>query len=111
MDIFKILTIISQAKGVPSPTAEWGHPDVAIILTCLSFYYEGLSIAQFKQAFEQLAKSDEPSIEFGLWVAEGVPGGLSNYNAINVDDTQQLRELHHHIRYVDHATTHCVTSG
>jgi hypothetical protein len=55
-----------QAKGVPSPTAEWGHPDVAIILTCLSFYYEGLSMAQFKQAIEHLAKADEPSIEYSL---------------------------------------------
>ena len=89
-----------EAKGIPSPTAEWGHPDVAIILTCLSFYYEGLSIAQFKQAFEHLAKSDEPSIEYSLWVAEGVPESLRNYSAINVEDTQQLRGLHHHIRYV-----------
>jgi hypothetical protein len=89
-----------QAKGVPSPTAEWGHPDVAIILTCLSFYYEGLSMAQFKQAIEHLAKADEPSIEYSLWVAEGVPEGFKNYNAVNVEDVQQIRELHYHVRYV-----------
>jgi hypothetical protein len=83
---------------VPSPAAEWGHPDVAIILTCLSFYYEGLSMAQFKQAIEQLAKSDEPSIEYGLWVAEDVPETFKNYNAVNVEDGQQLRELHSHIQ-------------
>ena len=83
---------------MPSPTAEWGHPDVAIILTCLSFYYEGLSMAQFKQAIEQLAKSDEPSIEYGLWVAEDVPEAFKNYNTVNVEDSQQLRELHSHIR-------------
>ncbi|KAH7082745.1 hypothetical protein BKA63DRAFT_433265 [Paraphoma chrysanthemicola] len=88
-----------QAKGVPSPTAEWGHPDVAIILTCLSFYYEGLNMSQFKQAIEQLAKSDEPSIEYSLWVSEGVPEAFKNYNAINVEDSQQLRELHYHIRH------------
>jgi|TARA_R110002003_G_scaffold1815_1_gene23528 hypothetical protein len=87
-----------QAKGVPSPTAEWGHPDVAIILTCLSFYYEGLNMSQFKQAIEQLAKFDEPSIEYSLWVAEGVPEAFRNYSAINVEDSQQLRELHHHIK-------------
>jgi hypothetical protein len=68
------------------------------ILTCLSFYYEGLSLAQFKQAFEQLAKSNEPSIEYSLWVAEGVPEGLKNYNAVNVEDSQQLRELHYYTR-------------
>ncbi|KAF2133722.1 hypothetical protein P153DRAFT_330168 [Dothidotthia symphoricarpi CBS 119687] len=88
-----------QAKGIASPTAEWGHPDVAIILTCLSFYYEGLTMAQFKQAFEQLVKSDEPSIEYEKWVVGNVPEALRDYNAINVEDSNQLRELHQYIRH------------
>ena len=91
-------TNITQAKGVPSPSAEWGHPDVAIILTCLSFYYDGLSLNQFKQAIEHLAKSDEPSIEYSLWVADEVPEGFKNYNAVNVEDVHQLRELHRHVK-------------
>lgn len=41
------------AKGVPSVAAEWSHPVVAIVPTCLSFYYQGLSLNQFKQALEQ----------------------------------------------------------
>jgi hypothetical protein len=57
-------------------------------------------MAQFKQAIEHLAKADEPSIEYSLWVAEGVPEGFKNYNAVNVEDVQQIRELHHHVRYV-----------
>jgi hypothetical protein len=57
-------------------------------------------MAQFKQAIDHLAKADEPSIEYSLWVAEGVPEGFKNYNAVNVEDTQQIRELHHHVRYV-----------
>jgi hypothetical protein len=92
------MTDAQQAKGVPSPTSEWGHPDVAIVLTCLSFYYEGLSMAQFKQAFSQLAKSNEPSIEYGSWVAEGVPEAFRNYNGINMEDSEQLRELHRHVK-------------
>jgi hypothetical protein len=71
---------------------------VAIILTCLSFYYEGLNRIQFKQAIEHLAKSDEPSIEYSLWVADNVPDAFKNYTAINVEDDQQLYELHQHIR-------------
>ena len=55
-------------------------------------------MSQFKQAIEHLAKSDEPSIEYSLWVAEGVPEALTNYNAVNVEDSQQLRELHYHVR-------------
>lgn len=92
------LTNFRQAKGVPSPSSEWGHPDVAIVLTCLSFYYEGLSVTQLKRAFEQLAKADEPSIEYSLWTAEDVPEAFKNFKAINVEDGQQLRELHGQIK-------------
>jgi hypothetical protein len=57
-------------------------------------------VAQFKQAFVQLAKADEPSIEYSLWTAEGVPEAFKNFNAINVEDGQQLHELHDLIKYV-----------
>jgi hypothetical protein len=55
-------------------------------------------MGQFKQAIEHLAKSDEPSIEYSLWVAKDVPEAFKNYNAVNVEDVQQLRELHHYVR-------------
>ncbi|KAL6705011.1 hypothetical protein ACN47E_007414 [Coniothyrium glycines] len=88
------------AKGVPSPTAEWGHPDVTIILTCLSFYYQGLTLPQFKQAFEQLTKLDEPSVEYERWFPKGVdiPRELDDYALINVDDASQLHELYRIVR-------------
>ncbi|CAO2650176.1 Nn.00g014680.m01.CDS01 [Neocucurbitaria sp. VM-36] len=88
------------AKGVPSPTAEWGHPDVAIVLTCLSFYYQGLTISQFKQAFEQLVRSDEPSVEYEKWILNvDIPHGLDEFTALNVDDNWQLTEIHRFVRY------------
>jgi len=37
-----------QAKGVPSEQAEFRHPDVVILLMCLSFYYSDLEMAQFE---------------------------------------------------------------
>lgn len=88
------------AKGVPSPTAEWGHPDVAITLTCLSFYYEGLNIRQFKEAFEHLVKNDEPSIEYEKWFPKGrvISKELDDYTLINAEDARQLSELHQVVR-------------
>ena len=88
------------AKGVASPTAEWGHPDVAILLTCLSFYYQGLTPAQFKQAFEHLTKADEPSVEYQKWFPKGVdiPNELEDFAAINTEDSRQLFELYQTIR-------------
>ncbi|XPS95694.1 hypothetical protein M3J09_004979 [Ascochyta lentis] len=86
------------AKGVPSVAAEWGHPDVAILLTCLSFYYEGLTLTQFKQAFEELGKSDDPSMEYAKWVFPRAPLGLEDYTAINAEDGWQLIKLFQLIR-------------
>lgn len=86
------------AKGVPSVAAEWGHPDVAIILTCLSFYYQGLNLVQFKQAFEQLGKMDDPSVEYARWVFARAPLGLEDYSAVNIEDGWQLNKLFQLIR-------------
>ncbi|KAA8623344.1 DUF3638 multi-domain protein [Pyrenophora tritici-repentis] len=88
------------AKGVPSPAAEWGHPDVAITLTCLSFYYEGLSLQQFKEAFEHLVKTDEPSVQYEKWFPKeyAIPKELEDYASINAEDERQLSELCHVVR-------------
>lgn len=53
-----------HAKGVPSDQAEWGHPDVAIIFTCLSFYNQGLNENQFQQSLRAVLRSDDPSLEY-----------------------------------------------
>lgn len=40
------MAIPFRAKDVPSERSEFGHSDVAIILTCLSYYESGLNIDQ-----------------------------------------------------------------
>lgn len=90
-----------HAKGVPSEQAEWGHPDVAILFTCLSFYYYGLDIAQLRQSLEHVLKSDDPSSEYDRWThsSTSLPDSLREWNAINVDDETQLDEIWQHVRY------------
>jgi hypothetical protein len=89
-----------HAKGVPSEQAEWGHPDVAILFTCLAFYYDGLNIAQLRQSLEHVLKSDDPSNEYDRWThsSESLPDSLREWNAINVDDEAQLTEIWQHVR-------------
>jgi hypothetical protein len=85
----------------PSEQAEWGHPDVAILFTCLAFYYEGLTILQLRQTLEHVLKSDDPSQaydRFSLYSA--LPKSLRQWNAINVDDEAQLHEIWTHLRGV-----------
>ena len=89
------------AKGVPSDQAEWGHPDVAILFTCLSFYFGGLTISHLKQALQHLGKADDPSSQYHRWMqtAPNIPSQLGYWNVINVNDELQLSELWKHLGF------------
>ncbi|KAL8731663.1 MAG: hypothetical protein Q9166_003242 [cf. Caloplaca sp. 2 TL-2023] len=83
-----------RAKGVPAATAEFGHPDVWIALTCLSYYYAGLKNDQIRLCLEILQKADDPSAEFGTWTKADkfFPRYLVHWNAVNLEDHQQCEE-------------------
>ncbi|KAL8787328.1 MAG: hypothetical protein Q9195_007823 [Heterodermia aff. obscurata] len=89
-----------RSKGIPSDQSEFGHPDVSILLTCLSFYNSGINLAQFRQTLGLLMKLDEPIREFELWVSEVArfPESLRSYNSINIDDETQCIALWNHLR-------------
>ena len=103
-----------HAKGVPSKQAEWGHPDVAILFTCLSFYFGGLAPGQLRQSLQHVVNSDDPSSEYDRWIntTKTLPGPLREWNIINVDDEAQLTEIWQHIRYsivvIDYFLNHFV---
>ncbi|KAG6377791.1 hypothetical protein JVT61DRAFT_14564 [Boletus reticuloceps] len=90
-----MLAVPYRAKDVPAPKAEFGHPDVAIVLTCLSYYYGGLTEEQLKISFQLLLKQDDPSVDFNLWVRDchTVPDSLRNYTAINLKSSEQWTTL------------------
>lgn len=89
-----------RSKGIPSDQAEFGHPDVSILLTCLSFYNSGLTLHQFRKTLGLLLKSDEPVREFDSWVSEVevFPESLRSWNSTNVDDETQCTALWNHLR-------------
>jgi hypothetical protein len=95
------LAVPFHAKGVPSEQAEWGHPDVAILFTCLAFYYGGLALSQLRQSLEHVLKSDDPSREYDRWTHDlrSLPDSLREWSAINVEDDTQLEEIWQHVRY------------
>ena len=91
-----------RAKGIPAPTAEFGHPDVAIALTCLTYYYTGLSDSQIRASIELLQKADDPSLEYQAWIrgCHSLPTGLRDWVAVNLEDEQQcLQVLFPALRY------------
>jgi hypothetical protein len=89
-----------EAKGVPSEQAEFGHPDAAILFTCLAFYYSGLNPAQFRDALRQVITSHDPASEYDRWTSSCItlPEALRHWNVINVDDQDQVEELWKNLR-------------
>ncbi|KAI9733803.1 MAG: hypothetical protein M1818_007070 [Claussenomyces sp. TS43310] len=88
-----------HAKGLPSEQGEWGHPDVAILFTCLAFYYQGVSRLQLRQSLEHVLKSDDPLSEYDRWTysSKSLPDSLREWTSINVDDEAQLGEIWGHL--------------
>ena len=88
-----MLAVPYRAKDVPAQRAEFGHPDVAIILTCLSYYYGGLDEEQLRTSFEILLKQDDPSLDYSLWVRgrPSVPEPLRSLSGINIKSSEQWK--------------------
>lgn len=89
------------AKGVPSESAEWGHPDVCILFTILSFYYSGLSVEQVRQTLDNVIKSDDPASIYEAWISGilTVPDSMRDIFSVNPEDAVQIRELSVHLRF------------
>jgi Protein of unknown function (DUF3638)/Protein of unknown function (DUF3645) len=83
-----------RAKDVPALRAEFGHPDVAISLTCLSYYYQGLSKDQLHHCFQLLYKLDNPPEEYDDWVFpdDSIPEALRRISGVNTGDPEQFEQ-------------------
>jgi hypothetical protein len=80
---------------VSSLRAEFGHPDIAIALTCLSHCYGGLTKEQILLCFDLLTKLDNPEMEYNDWVESGVdtPTELCHLAGVNTKDDTQVDEF------------------
>jgi hypothetical protein len=86
-----MLAVPYRAKDVPAAHTQFGHPDLTIILTCLSYYYAGLNEQQLRASFEILLDQDDPSTEYALWIKEyeSVPKSLQELSEINLRSSEQ----------------------
>ncbi|RSM02017.1 hypothetical protein CDV31_011100 [Fusarium ambrosium] len=89
-----------EAKGVPSETAEYGHPDTALVLTCLAFYQTGLSKAQVAKSLQHIMKSDDPAAHYERLVSTcTLPASLQQWNLLDTEDKVQMAELWELVRF------------
>jgi len=90
-----LLAVPYRAKDSPAGKAEFSHPDVALTLTCLSYYYGGLTESQLETCFRNLYKADNPALDYERWT-KGVrlpKPYLSRLHGINLDDRKQWKEI------------------
>lgn len=64
-----------------------------MVLTCLSYYYQGLTDAQLDTCFDLLYKLDNPALEYAQWVRRNstTPNGLRHLSGVNVKDREQFK--------------------
>lgn len=109
------LAVPYRAKDSPSPRSEFSHPDVVILLACLSHYYEGLSDEDLFTSLSHLIKADQSEIEYHEWVldAPDLPEAFQSLGGINMKDVAQITtEVFPHLRYskraIDYFLSHLV---
>ena len=91
-----MLAVPYRAKDSPSHRAEFGHTDIAICLTCLTYYYEGLTDTQLEACFSQLFKADNPDLEYEEWIKDSLDNlspTLHHLRGLNLEDPIQ-RDMH-----------------
>jgi len=94
------LAVPYRAKGVPA-RSEFSQPELQIVLTCLSYYYGGLSDDDLALALEHVANSDQADHEYAAWTSgTSLPQELRSIDGINMRDREQcLRTLFPILRY------------
>jgi len=98
-----MLAVPFRAKDMPSPRSEFSHPDVVIVLTCLSYYYRGLADDELFTSLELLSKSDLADQEYGIWTsaAPALSPTLRHFSGVNLKDQARCRQsLFPALRYV-----------
>jgi hypothetical protein len=90
-----LLAVPFRAKDLPSPKSEFAHPDVTILLTCLSYYFRGLDTGMIKQTLMYLTRSATPDLTYSEWLRScwiKVPNQLRSLKGLNMVDMKELED-------------------
>ncbi|CAF4169552.1 unnamed protein product [Rotaria sp. Silwood2] len=90
----RLMAVPFRAKDVVADRTEFGHPDVALVLTHLSYYYSGLNNLQLSQCFNRLYEEEtNPASIYDQWIlyedANDIPTCIKQWNGVNLKDYKQ----------------------
>lgn len=94
-----------RGKDTPMERADFGHPDVAIILTHLSYYYSGLEDDQVVNALVMLKRLPQRDAEYQSWIDLRTKEEIeiheitTDCNSINLGDCIQMKKLVQFFRF------------
>ncbi|CAF0948665.1 unnamed protein product, partial [Didymodactylos carnosus] len=101
----RFMAVPFRAKDVPADKTEFGHVDVAIVLTQLSYYYSGLNDSQILQCFNLLSEEErDPESIYEEWISnddeDKIHASIKQWKGINLKDyRQRTRYLFPTLRY------------
>lgn len=91
------------AKDVCAENTEFGHPDVALCFSYLSYYYAGLTDVQLLNCFDILSKMSNSDEKYKEWICclpdVRVHKSIRTYKGVNLSDTTQRSMLFKLLRY------------
>ncbi|KAK6354034.1 hypothetical protein TWF730_008454 [Orbilia blumenaviensis] len=102
------LAVPYRAKDRPAVKAEFGHPEVVLILTCLSYYYGGLEYPALENCFDLLLKTDDPDLTYENWTSwtkryQKVLPSFSGLRGLNLlDEDQKTKTIFPFFKYNKH---------
>ena len=86
-----MLAVPYRAKDSPALRAEFGHPEMILVLTCLSYYYGGLTNDQMEITFHLLLTTDSPDLRYEDWIkatAHVLPEHLRSLRRLSLNDVK-----------------------
>ncbi|CAF3964773.1 unnamed protein product [Adineta steineri] len=90
----RLMAVPFRAKDVAADRTEFGHPDIALVLTHLSYYYSGLNDCQLTQCFDRLSeKENDAETIYEQWILyeeqDGIPASITKWKSVNFKDYHQ----------------------
>ncbi|KAH8822111.1 hypothetical protein DL96DRAFT_1748059 [Flagelloscypha sp. PMI_526] len=86
------LAVPYRSKDQPAQRAEFGHPDIMLLFTLLSYYYTGLTDSRLHTSFDILHKSDNAGERYEDWIkpiSDQLPESMRTINGLNLEDESQ----------------------
>lgn len=93
----RLMAVPYRAKDVAADRTEFGHPDIALVLTHLSYYYSGLNDDQLTRVFDRLTEEEtNPAAIYDEWItyenADDLPANIKEWKGVNLKDYQQITQ-------------------